>query len=61
MYTCNRTGAQHWSYDAATHDLVVTAADKCPDVKDRSAADGARTRIRSCTGGAHRKWILASP
>ncbi|MFF0480864.1 ricin-type beta-trefoil lectin domain protein [Streptomyces sp. NPDC004435] len=56
LYTCNGTGAQRWRYDAATHDVVNTAADRCLDVTDRSSADGARAQIWSCTGAANQKW-----
>ncbi|MFE6976998.1 ricin-type beta-trefoil lectin domain protein [Streptomyces sp. NPDC057682] len=58
LYTCNGTAAQRWSYNAATGDLVSTAADKCLDVVDRSTANGARTQIWTCTGAANQKWRL---
>ncbi|MFI9004197.1 ricin-type beta-trefoil lectin domain protein [Streptomyces sp. NPDC053541] len=56
LYTCNGTGAQRWSYNAATHDVVNTAADKCLDVTGNSSADGTRTQIWTCTGAANQKW-----
>ncbi|MFC8172298.1 ricin-type beta-trefoil lectin domain protein [Streptomyces sp. NPDC057242] len=56
LYTCNGTGAQRWTYDAATHDVVNTAADKCLDVTGNSSADATRTQIWSCTGAANQKW-----
>ncbi|MFJ8693307.1 ricin-type beta-trefoil lectin domain protein [Streptomyces roseolilacinus] len=58
LYACNGTGAQRWAYDAATRDLVNTAADKCLDVRDRSSADGTRTQIWTCTGGDNQKWTF---
>jgi glucosylceramidase len=58
LYDCNGTGAQRWSYDAATNDVVNTAADKCLDVTDNSSANGARAQIWSCTGAANQKWRL---
>ncbi|WP_052413988.1 ricin-type beta-trefoil lectin domain protein [Streptomyces glaucescens] len=58
LYTCNGTGAQRWTYDAATHDLVNTAADKCLDITGNSSADGTRAQIWTCTGGANQKWTL---
>ncbi|MFF9473696.1 ricin-type beta-trefoil lectin domain protein [Streptomyces roseolus] len=56
LYTCNGTGAQRWRYDAATHDIVNTAADKCLDVTGNTSADGTRAQIWSCTGAANQKW-----
>lgn len=58
LYTCNGTGAQRWTYNAATGDIVNTAADKCLDVTDQSTANGARTQIWTCTGAANQKWHL---
>ncbi|MFE0348218.1 ricin-type beta-trefoil lectin domain protein [Streptomyces griseoluteus] len=58
LYDCNGTGAQRWSYNAATGDVVNTAADKCLDVTDNSSANGARAQIWSCTGAANQKWTL---
>ncbi|MFD8259742.1 ricin-type beta-trefoil lectin domain protein [Streptomyces griseoluteus] len=58
LYDCNGTGAQRWSYNAATGDVVNTAADKCLDVTDSSSANGARAQIWSCTGAANQKWTL---
>ncbi|MGV9757426.1 ricin-type beta-trefoil lectin domain protein [Streptomyces tricolor] len=58
LYDCNGTGAQRWSYDAATGDVVNTAADKCLDVTDNAPANGARAQIWSCTGAANQKWTL---
>ncbi|MFI1790123.1 ricin-type beta-trefoil lectin domain protein [Streptomyces olivaceoviridis] len=58
LYDCNGTGAQRWSYNAATSDVVNTAANKCLDVTDNSSANGARAQIWSCTGAANQKWIL---
>lgn len=58
LYDCNGTGAQQWSYDATTHDVVNLAADKCLDVTDDSSANGARAQIWSCTGAANQKWQL---
>ncbi|WP_030808398.1 ricin-type beta-trefoil lectin domain protein [Streptomyces sp. NRRL F-2799] len=58
LYDCNGTGAQLWSYNAATGDVVNTAADKCLDVTDNSSANGARAQIWSCTGAANQKWTL---
>ncbi|MFF7969043.1 lectin [Streptomyces sp. NPDC007903] len=58
LYDCNGTGAQRWSYNAATGDVVNTAADKCLDVTDNSSANGARVQIWSCTGAANQKWTL---
>ncbi|GAA2229924.1 lectin [Streptomyces nogalater] len=58
LYDCNGTGAQRWSYDAATGDVVNTAADKCLDVTDNSSANGTRVQIWSCTGAANQKWAL---
>ncbi|MFI9343836.1 ricin-type beta-trefoil lectin domain protein [Streptomyces sp. NPDC052773] len=58
LYTCNGTGAQRWSYNAATGDVVNTAAGKCLDVTDHSTANGARAQIWSCTGAANQKWTL---
>ncbi|WP_406409051.1 ricin-type beta-trefoil lectin domain protein [Streptomyces halstedii] len=58
LYTCNGSGAQRWRYDAATGDVVNTAADKCLDVVDRSSANGARLQIWTCTGAANQKWRL---
>ncbi|MDQ0583657.1 lectin [Streptomyces rishiriensis] len=58
LYDCNGTGAQRWSYDAATGDVVNTAANKCLDVTDNSSANGARGQIWSCTGAANQKWQL---
>ncbi|WP_369149581.1 lectin [Streptomyces sp. R44] len=56
LYTCNGTGAQRWSYNAATHDVVNTAAGKCLDVTGNTSADGTRAQIWSCTGAANQKW-----
>ncbi|WP_406092198.1 lectin [Streptomyces sp. NBC_01013] len=58
LYTCNGTSAQRWTYNAATGDVVNTAADKCLDVTDQSTANGARTQIWTCTGAANQKWHL---
>ncbi|MER8027885.1 ricin-type beta-trefoil lectin domain protein [Streptomyces bauhiniae] len=58
LYDCNGTGAQRWSYNAATGDVVNSAADKCLDVTDNSSANGARAQIWSCTGAANQKWTL---
>lgn len=58
LYDCNGTGAQQWSYDASTGDLVDLAANKCLDVTDNSSANGARAQIWSCTGSANQKWGL---
>ncbi|MDT9683906.1 ricin-type beta-trefoil lectin domain protein [Streptomyces sp. TRM76323] len=58
LYACNGTGAQRWAYDAATHDLVNTAAGKCLDVRDNSPADATRTQIWTCTGGGNQKWTF---
>ncbi|OQR63636.1 glucosylceramidase [Streptomyces maremycinicus] len=58
LYDCNGTGAQRWSYDAATGDVVNTAANKCLDVTDNSSANGARAQIWACTGAANQKWQL---
>lgn len=58
LYTCNGTGAQRWTYNAATGDIVNTAAGKCLDVTDQSTADGARIQIWTCTGAANQKWHL---
>lgn len=58
LYTCNGSGAQRWRYDAASGDVVNTAADKCLDVVDRSSANGARLQIWTCTGAANQKWRL---
>ncbi|WP_330344392.1 ricin-type beta-trefoil lectin domain protein [Streptomyces longwoodensis] len=58
LYDCNGTGAQRWSYNAATGDVVNTAANKCLDVTDNSSANGARAQIWSCTGATNQKWAL---
>ncbi|MEU5184165.1 ricin-type beta-trefoil lectin domain protein [Streptomyces longwoodensis] len=58
LYDCNGTGAQRWSYNAATGDVVNTAANKCLDVTGNSSANGARAQIWSCTGAANQKWAL---
>ncbi|NED82000.1 ricin-type beta-trefoil lectin domain protein, partial [Streptomyces sp. SID11233] len=58
LYDCNGTGAQRWTYDATSHDVVNTAADKCLDVTDRSTANGARAQIWTCTGASNQKWTL---
>ncbi|MEU5662351.1 ricin-type beta-trefoil lectin domain protein [Streptomyces longwoodensis] len=58
LYDCNGTGAQRWSYNAATGDVVNTAANKCLDVTGNSTANGARAQIWSCTGAANQKWAL---
>lgn len=58
LYDCNGTGAQQWSYNASTGDVVNLAADKCLDVTDRSSADGTRVQIWWCTGAANQKWQL---
>ncbi|MET7787141.1 lectin [Streptomyces sp900116325] len=58
LYTCNGSSAQRWAYDAATGDVVNTAADKCLDITDRSTANGARAQIWTCTGAANQKWHL---
>ena len=58
LYDCNGTGAQQWSYNASTHDVVNLAANKCLDVTDNSSANGARAQIWSCTGAANQKWQL---
>ncbi|HBF85847.1 MAG TPA: glucosylceramidase [Streptomyces sp.] len=58
LYTCNGSGAQRWTYNAATGDVVNTAANKCLDVVDRSSANGARLQIWTCTGAANQKWRL---
>ncbi|MFF8997071.1 lectin [Streptomyces achromogenes] len=58
LYDCNGTGAQRWSYDAATGDVVNTAAGKCLDVTDNSSANGTRAQIWSCTGAANQRWTL---
>ncbi|MER7724337.1 lectin [Streptomyces sp. NPDC096323] len=58
LYTCNGTSAQRWTYNAATGDIVNTAADKCLDVTGQSTANGARTQIWTCTGAANQKWHL---
>lgn len=58
LYTCNGSSAQRWTYDAATGDVVNTAADKCLDITDRSTANGARAQIWTCTGAANQKWHL---
>ncbi|WP_330459995.1 ricin-type beta-trefoil lectin domain protein [Streptomyces sp. NBC_00820] len=58
LYGCNGTGAQRWSYNAATGDVVNSAAGKCLDVTDNSSANGARAQIWSCTGAANQKWHL---
>ncbi len=55
---CNGSGAQLWSYNAATGDVVNRAANKCLDVTDNSSANGARAQIWSCTGAANQKWRL---
>ncbi|WP_052849047.1 ricin-type beta-trefoil lectin domain protein [Streptomyces avicenniae] len=56
LYTCNGTGAQQWSYNAATRDVVNSAADKCLDVTGNSSADGTRAQIWTCTGASNQKW-----
>lgn len=58
LYDCNGTGAQQWSYNSSTGDVVNIAANKCLDVTDNSSANGARAQIWSCTGAANQKWRL---
>jgi glucosylceramidase len=58
LYDCNGTGAQRWSYNSSTGDVVNAAAGKCLDVTGNSSVNGARAQIWSCTGAANQKWAL---
>ncbi|MFE2724237.1 family 16 glycosylhydrolase [Kitasatospora sp. NPDC059327] len=51
-------GAQRWSYNAVTHDLVNVPADKCLDVAGGNPADATATQIWTCTGAGNQKWTL---
>jgi hypothetical protein len=55
LYTCNGTGAQQFVLSAAG-DLVNVRANKCVDIKDWNAADGAKLQIWDCAGSANQKW-----
>ncbi|WP_031072831.1 RICIN domain-containing protein [Streptomyces sp. NRRL S-118] len=60
LWDCNGTGAQRWSYNAATNDLVNLPANRCLDVLGNTPADGTPTQLWTCTGGADRKWSLVT-
>ena len=60
LYTCNGTGAQKWSYNSSSHDIVNTAANKCLDATGQSSADGTRLQIWTCTGTSNQKWTVNS-
>ncbi|MFG1955441.1 RICIN domain-containing protein, partial [Micromonospora sp. NPDC048830] len=53
--TCNGTGAQQFTLNAAG-DLVNLRANKCVDIKDWNGGDGARLQLWDCAGTANQKW-----
>jgi hypothetical protein len=57
LYTCNGTGAQHWSL-AADGELVNANSGKCLDVVDKGTVNATRLQIWSCTASANQIWSL---
>ena len=55
LYTCNGTGAQQFTLNAAG-DLVNPQSNKCVDIKDVNANDGAKLQLWDCAGTANQKW-----
>ncbi|SBT41712.1 RICIN domain-containing protein [Micromonospora auratinigra] len=55
----NGTAAQQWVWTAG-RDLVNPQANKCLDITGNTSADGTKTQLWSCTGGANQKWTLPS-
>ena len=49
---------QRWQF-SGNRDLVNPNADKCLDVVEGNAADGARVQIWTCLGVTNQKWTLA--
>ena len=52
---CSGNPAQQFVLSAAG-DLVNPQANKCVDIKDWNADDGARLQLWDCAGGANQKW-----
>lgn len=56
---CNGTGAQRWTYDSGTGQIVNPYANKRLDATGVSSANGARLQIWDCGGGADQRWARA--
>ena len=55
LYTCNGTGAQQFTLNAAG-DLVNPQANRCVDIVDVNPNAGAHLQLWDCAGTANQKW-----
>ncbi|MGW6915863.1 PQQ-dependent sugar dehydrogenase [Kitasatospora sp. NPDC054939] len=54
LYTCNGTGAQHWTPGP---DGTVRALGKCLDVSGAGTVDGTRIHLWGCNGTEAQTWV----
>ncbi|MFC7304094.1 PQQ-dependent sugar dehydrogenase [Streptomyces monticola] len=57
LYTCNNTGAQHWTLPG---DGTMRALTKCLDAKNGGTTDGTRAQLYTCNGTGAQQWIPQS-
>ncbi|MGC4983034.1 ricin-type beta-trefoil lectin domain protein [Streptomyces sp. DT193] len=57
LANCDADAGQRFRLNSAG-DLVNIRADKCVDVKDQEADNGARLQLWTCTGAQNQKWGL---
>ncbi|MBB2946172.1 beta-glucanase (GH16 family) [Actinoplanes lutulentus] len=58
LVTCNGNPVQRFTLSAAG-DLVNVSANRCVDIKDWNAGNGAQLQLWDCGGGTNQKWTRA--